>query len=206
MPLRPISREAIRVGVFHRLALREFVDEFGEVGDLALHRFQNLLHADAAYDASNQKARRGQLRRVREEILEARLLRKLRFERGLAVVGEPTEGLVDIGFVCGPSSQPWEYKRGRRSRRAWHRRGASWRGPWPLLASWRLVLWRPRDDRHDVYAVAVEGGDVRVAQKNAGGGVALAPRLPHLQFDLVDCVLLGLRARAKATRSSGSMV
>src|SRR5262249_8856963 len=71
---------------------------------------------------------------------------------------------------CGPSSPPWQYRRDRRSRRAWHRRGASWRRPWLLLASWRLVLWRPRDDGHDVDAVAGEDGDVRVILEEAGGG------------------------------------
>src|SRR5438477_4754367 len=44
--------------LFHRLALGEFVDEFVEVADLAHHRLLNLLHADAAYDAGDQKARR----------------------------------------------------------------------------------------------------------------------------------------------------
>src|SRR5262245_4579311 len=58
----------------------------------------------------------------------------------------------------------------RRSRRAWYRRGASWRWPWLLLASWRLVLWRSRDDGHDVDSVAGEDGDVRVVLEEAGGG------------------------------------
>lgn len=44
--------------LFHRLALGEFVDEFVEVVDLAHHGLLNLLHADAAYDAGDQKARR----------------------------------------------------------------------------------------------------------------------------------------------------
>jgi hypothetical protein len=39
-----------------------------------------------------------------------------------------------------------------------------------LLASWRLVLWRPRDDRHDVDAVAGEDRDVRVVLEETGGG------------------------------------
>ena len=73
--------------LFHRLALGEFVDEFVEVADLAHHRLLNLLHADAANDPGDQKARRVHLRRMREEILEARLLRKLGFQRGLAVAG-----------------------------------------------------------------------------------------------------------------------
>src|SRR5581483_880506 len=83
--------------LFHRPALGEFVDEFVEVADLAHHRLLDLLHADAAYDAGDQKAGRVQLRRVREEILEARLLRKLGFQRGLAVAGEPAEDLIDLG-------------------------------------------------------------------------------------------------------------
>jgi hypothetical protein len=83
--------------LFHRLALGEFVDEFVEVADLAHHRLLNLLHADAAYDAGDQRAGGVHLRRVREEILEARLLRKLGFQRGLAVAGEPAEDLVDLG-------------------------------------------------------------------------------------------------------------
>src|SRR4030095_11479259 len=70
----------------------------------------------------------------------------------------------------GPSSPPWQYRRDRRSRRAWHRRGASWRRPWLLLASWRLVLWRPPDDGHDVDAVAGEDRDVRVVLEEADGG------------------------------------
>src|SRR5262245_44261865 len=82
--------------LFHRLALGEFVDEFVEVADLAHHRLLNLLHADAAYDAGDHKAGRVHLRRVREEILKARLLRKLDFQRGLAVAGEPAEDLVDL--------------------------------------------------------------------------------------------------------------
>jgi len=51
--------------VFHRLALGEFVDQFVEVADLAHHRLLNLLHADAAYGAGDQKARRVHPRRVR---------------------------------------------------------------------------------------------------------------------------------------------
>jgi hypothetical protein len=85
--------------IFHRLALSEFVDEFVEVADLAHHRLLNLLHADAAYDAGDQKARRVHLWRAREEILEARLLGKLGFQRGLAVACEPAEDLVDLGPV-----------------------------------------------------------------------------------------------------------
>src|SRR5262245_56616483 len=83
--------------LFHRLALGELVDEFVEVADLAHHRLLNLLHADAAYDVVDQKARRVHLRRVREEILKACLLRKLGFQRGLAVAGEPAEDLADLG-------------------------------------------------------------------------------------------------------------
>src|SRR5262245_14770687 len=83
--------------LFHRLALGEFVDQLVEVAYLTHHRLLNLLHADAAYDAGDQRARRVHLRRVREEILEARLLCKLGFQRGLAVAGEPTEDLVDLG-------------------------------------------------------------------------------------------------------------
>src|SRR5690606_16419302 len=83
--------------LFHRLPLGELVNEFVEVAELAHQRLLNFLHADAAYNAGDQKARRVQLRRVREELLEARLLRKLGFQRGLAVAGEPTEDLVDLG-------------------------------------------------------------------------------------------------------------
>src|SRR5262245_30323475 len=83
--------------LFHCLALGEFVDEFVEVADLAHHRLLNLLHTDAAYDAGDQKAKRVHPRRVCEEIFEARLLRKLSFQRGLTVAGEPAEDLVDLG-------------------------------------------------------------------------------------------------------------
>src|SRR4029434_11004621 len=50
------------------------------------------------------------------------------------------------------------------------RPGASWRRPWLLLASWRLVLWRPHDDGHDVDAVAGEDRDVRGVLEEADGG------------------------------------
>ncbi len=40
------------------LGLGELVDEFVEVADLAHRRLLDLLHANAAYDAGDQKARR----------------------------------------------------------------------------------------------------------------------------------------------------
>src|SRR5690606_7313581 len=61
-------------------------------------------------------------------------------------------------------------RRDRRSRRAWHRRAANWRRPWLSLASWQLVLWRPRDVRHDVDTIPGKDGDVWVVLKKAGGG------------------------------------
>ncbi len=48
----PLSAEDL----FHCLALGEFVDEFIEVADLSHHWLLNLLDADAAYDAGNQRA------------------------------------------------------------------------------------------------------------------------------------------------------
>jgi hypothetical protein len=47
-----------------------------------------------------------------------------------------------------------------------------------LLASWRLVLWWPRDDRQDVDAVAGEDGDVRVVLEEAGGGDVVGYNVP----------------------------
>lgn len=41
--------------LFHCLALGEFVYEFIEIADLSHHWFLNLLHADAANDAGNQR-------------------------------------------------------------------------------------------------------------------------------------------------------
>src|SRR5690606_33477513 len=87
-------RDLLAQNLLHRLALRELVDQLVEIPDLLLQRIRNLLDANAANDALDQRARGIQGRRLREKGLEVAFPIDLLLQAGFRVAGQPADDPV----------------------------------------------------------------------------------------------------------------